>query len=183
MRLRLLAAAIAVASASLVAHASDITYNINETVGSASAVGTIETDGTTGTLSQSDILDFTMTVSDGTTSDSFDYAGGNLLFVGDDVTATSSGLFFDFGDTTAGGLLLADAGYDNYLCIVTQGITCTGNPGSVEISVDDTTYTSASFGDVEQIGTAVGATPEPSSLALLGTGILGFAGMLRRRMV
>ena len=40
---------------------------------------------------------------------------------------------------------------------------------------------SNSFSKDTDIGTPTAVTPEPSSLALLGTGVLGLAGVVRRQ--
>ncbi len=72
------------------------------------------------------------------------------------------------------------AGYDQVNCLgIGAAADCTWNWAS------DLDFTATTFADVEaalrtKVGTELGTIPEPSTLALLGLGMLGFGAMRRR---
>jgi hypothetical protein len=116
--------------------AADITYNVDETVGSdqgvnGSVTGTITTDGNLGILGTADILDWNLTLNDGT-NPTFDLEGplsgdnSQAIVDGSDLTAvdtaTEAYLYFNFGDadtSTYGDFLLESTAPDvdgPYIC-------------------------------------------------------------------
>jgi hypothetical protein len=161
--------------------ASTITYNFNDQAGSLSATGTITTDGTIGVLSSGDIVAYTLTVSDGSNSDTF--STGFVNSAGDNFTATATGLFFDFS-TPGGGILLGETGENSEVCLTVAPINCGFITGLV-VKVNGDNESDASQTGVLQVGSVESAsaiTPEPGSVLLLGTGALSAFGMARRKM-
>jgi len=170
----------AVVLAAVTCSAGNITYNVNRSIGPGSVTGYIQTDGSIGTLTSGDIVNWNLTLNDGTNT--FVINGGNSVAYtqGADLTASATLLVFNFSGGDNGIFLLQDglfSGY-HYYCAATQLGTCyQGETSSPQ------EYTSAAVeprsGDIV-IGSAV---PEPGSIALLASGLLAGAGVLRRKLM
>jgi hypothetical protein len=176
-----------------VVKASDITYTVDESVGAfGSVTGLILTDGKLGTLATSDILNWVLTVNDGTiTSDGLGgpSSGNNsqVLVLGSDLTASATQLLFNFSGSDEGGLLFEGAILgDNgpFVCYVaTSGCGESGGVSlAAEIGEADTVDTALSGTHViATVGTAA-TTPEPRSVILMLIGLVSLMMVSRKRM-
>ena len=129
----------------------------------------------------------------------FYFSVSNVTFTEDGVTSVADSAVFET-KPAGGGFTLLDADFN-----AIDGLDFTGRklftgtvfdptfklgtfnltPASCETSVDDLFFAKnrpSPCRDSLTIAPAV-VTPEPGSLALLGTGALGFVGVLRRRFV
>ncbi|HML18250.1 MAG TPA: PEP-CTERM sorting domain-containing protein [Bryobacteraceae bacterium] len=167
--------------------AAPVTFNVNLTIGSGSVTGTIETDGTIGTLAQSDILNWDLLLNDGVSTFTLlgPLSGNNsaIDFAGTDLSETSTQLLFNFSGSI-GGFLLQNPGIGsgkNYFCAQTagSGLCISGSGEGVEVNSEDTEQITDLSGS-QVIGSLSGSTvPEPSTLGLLGVGALTL--LLRRK--
>ena len=189
---------------SAVCCSADITYDVDQTVGIGSVKGFIETDGTTGVLGASNILNWNLLLNDSSTT--FDLTGplsGNdsTLTILDgplssDLTASSTQLTFNFADTGDGFVLFQETTGSPlpYWCIESS-IACTGQPAGEDLAITNAdignlmtsnTFTAISsaavIANVAQITTdappppadGLSVAPEPSTISFLG---LGFAAL------
>jgi hypothetical protein len=182
MRLPHVLTALAAFAVSLAAHA-DTTYTI---VQAQSYYG--DTSGTvTGTgLS---LTGFDVMTSDGGSTYTFDSSQGATGSIADTGYTT-------FDGTEAYVITLTDPLFDQFMVAVTgdftSGLTAVGGQDAYSGSNDVGTFFSAVTQNAQALSVvndavtfvpASSATPEPSSLALLGTGILGIAGLVRKRLL
>lgn len=166
---------------------ASIVYSVNRTIGAGTVVGSIETDGTLGTLNASNILDWTFTLTSPTLS------GGSPDIItktgaiqtneaGGFLTATLSELLFDFSAGPALGFMLFQGGNSNFWCVQTNG--CFDFGGSAEALGFGTTGTATAdvvaYRTQQVIASVTNAVPEPTVLSLVAISLLSL-GFSRRK--
>jgi hypothetical protein len=169
--------AVIVGFASQAASATTI-YNVDLASGGYSAKGTITTDSSTGVLGLSNILDWQIHLDRGVRSFDLDTSNAVKLQNGGALTATATGLFFDFSSPNSDWFFLGEM--SNFLCFSDGAGTCGNQASLVSIQVSSATTSFSLGGGVQQIA-AVAATPLPATLPLLvsALGGLGFFGWRR----
>jgi hypothetical protein len=169
---------------------ADVQYNVDQTIGSATAVGFIDTNGDTGILFAPDIIDWDLTLTDGAlTWDLLGPLSGNnsvLYLRGFDLHATPTEILFNFNHN--GTFLLQTNLFEGstYYCDSTFDIAGACVPGE---SIVPGTYPGPGFAStprsgVDVIGTtsSVSSVPEPiyfPAVGLLLAATIALAGRLR----
>lgn len=191
-RFRTIAMAIALCLLPINAHASSFVYNLDVMLSGGTVTGTITTDSDSGVLVTGNIVDYNLVLNDGSNTLNLlgPLSGNNsaVLIGGDAVTATAAALSYDF---------VADAAYFaiqafplgsgvNFFCLNDPIASCSagGNSNVAAQIGNGSVFEGPPIDGVAVFATAAvpPAVPEPSTVALVGTGVLGLMGMVRRRL-
>lgn len=160
---RLAALTFAAALTATPAFAIPITYDIDQAIGLGSVVGTIQTDGKTGTLAQADILAWNLTLNGVGATFNITQANSIVQLVGADLTATLGTLSFDLSGVDKGYLLFQQGLYSGskYYCDATSSDVCYQGASVVPQHIDDPSAQSVPTTGSRVIGTAAVLIPEP----------------------
>jgi hypothetical protein len=105
-----------------------MTYDISRTVGTGTVVGTIQTDGVIGTpLTSGDVTGWNLTLTIGALTTNLTNLNSGLTLAGSDLTATLTGLFFNFSGNDGGYVLFqAPPGLNgkDYYCDAASSSPC-----------------------------------------------------------
>ena len=158
---------------------ASITYDVAlQNAGPLTLTGIITTDGSTGILAQSDIVDWNLLV----TGDPVALTPANapVFLVGSDLTATLTALSFNFGDNTGNGGVLEIASGPCVPCAIAEWESrwsSAGDPTGQFFLSESTSFGTGAFGQTfinDDVIIATSSVPEPSTWAMM---IFGFAGI------
>jgi hypothetical protein len=160
--------------------ATPITYTVGQAIGLGGVTGTVQTNGTTGVLSASDIVGWNLELTGVGAAFNLTSPASSVFLVGGDLTATATDLYFNFSASDGGYVLfqLVPFSGTQYYCDQALG----GGPCLQGASVVPQYYTDPSAQIVPEGGNQVIATaaadpvPEPMTLVLFGAGLLGLGG-------
>jgi hypothetical protein len=160
------------------------TFNVSRSIGSGGVTGTINTDNTIGTLSQSNITNWNLLLNDGTGTFNLlgplSGANSQLLIQGSSFSATTTDLLFNFSGS---GLVLFQnpniGSSINFWCLEATTCSAFGSPGE-SVRLSSTGQNSRSAG-IQSIGTAVGAQSVPEPFTIIGTLVGGTAALRMRK--
>jgi hypothetical protein len=156
--------------------------------GAGSVVGTIETDGTIGTLVAGNIVDFALTLNAGVDMSTISLsAGGTFQITGpaiDLFSATASQLSFDFDDPDAGLIEFRQlVGGDRWSWVLRNGGFSEGLLVEHSIGILGGHQERArDFIGVVTVGTAT-SVPAPGTLTILALGLLGMGRVRLKKKV
>jgi hypothetical protein len=161
-----------------------VIYNVNQGIGLGSVIGTIETDGTTGTLGETNFLTWNLSLNGVGASFGLDQGNSVVRVLGSAVSATPTQLLFNFGAPSESYLLFQNNLFSgtHYYCAASVSGTCyQGQTVTPEHISNPSAQVQAMSG--EQVIGTVGVVPEPGvwSMMILGLGSLGAALRRRRR--
>jgi PEP-CTERM motif len=178
----------AVGALAVAAAPADATvYNVNRTIDGGSVVGTITTDGATGTIAPSDFIAWDLVLSGpGSTVTIANTDAQHAVYgSGVDITADATQISFNFSASDGGFLVFQQTmnSGQTYWCVNSNNGTCNDNESVVPQGFMDTSAQFATRSGTLVIATAAGAVPEPTTwaLMLLGFAGLGYAGFRRSR--
>jgi hypothetical protein len=166
---------------------ADIQYNVDQTIGSATAVGFIDTNGDTGILFRPEIIDWDLTLTDGAlTWDLLGPLSGNnsvLYLRGFDLRATPTQLLFNFSHN---GIFLLQTNLfagSTYYCVSTvdKAGACVPGESIVPGTFPGPGFANTPWSGIDVIGTT-NAVPEPiyfPAVGLLLAATMALAGRLR----
>ncbi len=166
--------------------AATIVYDVNQTIGLGSVVGTITTDGSFGTLTAADVTGFHLTVNGNGASVVLTDADSVVVDNGTNLTATASALLFDYSGA-AGYLVFQQGSFGTgmkYYCNASTLNACRQGASAVPQSYSDASAQYEGRSGVQTIatsGAAVGGVPEPATWALALAGFAFVGTAMRRR--
>jgi hypothetical protein len=156
---------------------------MDQSFGAAQVSGFISTDGTIGALTVGNVTDWSLLLNDGSTTKTLTgpLSGNNsgLTLLGSDLTATATGLFYNFSQTTNNHVVFANFTGGQLYSLCFEGATgnCDGIPSAIGLSLP---YPVVSAIPEQGIVEIASTTPLPAALPLLAGG-LGVIGLLARR--
>jgi PEP-CTERM motif len=184
MRIKSMAAACAALAVLFSTSASaNIVYSVDLISGTTSVVGQITTDGHTGTpLGQGDIAGIDLVISNFAGSKTLTALNG-VTVSGSDLTATSTGLFYNFSSSdNTSFFFISNFGGGGLLCFNNSAFLCNaGSHSAVDVSIASTSSFILESGNLEIGVVGVAAVPEPSTWAMMIVGFAGIGFMAYRR--